>query len=660
MQCGSRGAGVGHGFRRAASKTIKDCLSMEEILGRIADIESQLSGLKELVKEESKSISNGAVQWNMPHASLEDSNNKDWIESLKRKDGPWIGKPLVVLSLFDGIGGIWVALSLLNIPYIGYSAEVNPYALQVLKNRHPIVQHLGDVRELKKEHIKEHVDLVVGGFPCQDLSWIGKKIGLHGERSKLFFELLRVLKLFKPTWFLAENVASMHWVDRDEISKHLGCLPIEIDSQELSANKRRRFYWTNIPHPRVMPKVGDQESTTLQHVLDNATALEQKLGCILGANPLGSHVQLQQVLKNDGSCLRHVSIREVEQALGFPDGYTDLQFIVKPELKTPAPVRRIRNLRDIDTVMTNLCKSPELTKKGQTSIRWCLVGNSFSVRVIAYLLSPLLDKSTCQRTKSLHLPEKIAEEDCSAMDVGEVWALYNMQQLPNWYAVVQKRSGDRFSPLQKGSKKSPLRIEVTFLEMTSQYASGEVDKWNPRRGAGLYQIGTTTDIQESWLSFSHRTTGFIKIKNGYFFYPRKGEVWALYQLEERSCPWFVLVTESKIDRKKVEIGKPGQEGFKAWCRILQLTVQTDVFRVTGKEVVYSDLRQFAFMVPYFYKNEASLLKLEFSNKGRRLLSGRKRKRHTGYGEVNELDEEDSFEEDEMEEDARLSDVLESI
>lgn len=641
---------------------------MDAILRKIADIESQLLSLKELVKEEANwSVISKAVQVETPQASYEAPACEDWVEVLKGKVGIWTSRPLVVLSLFDGIGGIWIALSLLGIPYIGYSAEVNPYAIKVLKSRHPNVQHMGDVRGLKKEHIKDQVDLVVGGFPCQDLSWLGKKIGLHGERSKLFFELLRVLKLFEPKWFLAENVASMHWVDRDEISKHIGLLPIEIDSQELSATKRRRYYWTNIPHPRVMPNVVNHKSTTLQHVLENATALEEKLGCVVGQNPLGSHVMLQQVLKNDGKSVRNVNVYEVEKALGFPVGYTDVQFDVeldvKPELTTPGAGRgrtRKEGTRSNGCIKQNMDKTSELSKKGQSKVRWQLLGNSFSVRVIAYLLSPLLDKANWHTAKAIVLPQNIAEEQCSAMEVGEVWALYNMQQLPNWYAVIQERSGDRFSPLHRGNKKSPLHIEVKFLELTGQYSSGEVDKWNPRRGAGLYQIGTTTDIQECWLSFSHRVTGFVKTRNGYFFYPKEGEVWALYQREERSHPWFVLVTESKLDESRLEAAKPGQEGFRARCRILQLTVQTDVFRVTEKEVVYSDILQFSFMVPYYTRNEAGLLKLEFSNKGRKLLSGRKRRGRRKHDDVEDSEEEDFCEDEDDLEEAKVRDLLECI
>ncbi|KAH7423821.1 hypothetical protein KP509_12G075700 [Ceratopteris richardii] len=633
---------------------------MEVILKKIADIEYQLSTLKDLIKDKALLSATASIPKGKKTCGQKSSGYEDWIEVLKRERGAWTSKPLVVLSLFDGIGGIWVALKLLGIPYIGYSAEVNPFAIKVLESRHPNVQHLGDVRGIHRGNISEEIDLVVGGFPCQDLSCLGKKAGLHGDRSKLFFEFLRILKVFKPKWFLAENVASMHWIDREEISKHIGVLPIEIDSQELSATKRKRYYWTNIPHPERIPNVMKHDSTRLQHVLENATALEEKLGCIVGQNPLGSHVTLQQVLKTDGKSVRSVNVKEVEKALGFPAGYTDVRFMGNEEQK-PEPKQevqqelnqealryggrlRTRNeeIQSSNAIAKDGDQISELTRKGQTKVRWQLLGNSFSVRVIAYLLSPLLDLATRLTPSSIVLSKNIAEEKCSVMDVGEVWALYNMQQLPNWYAIIEKRSGDRFSPVQKGDKRLPLLIEVKFLELSTQYSSGEIDKWNPQRGAGSYHLGRTTDRQECWLSFSHRVTGFVKTRAGYFIYPVKGQVWALYQREERSSPWFVLVIESSIDHSKIESARPGQEGFKARCKILQLTVQADVFRVMEKEVLYEDILQFSFMVPYCYKNEGGLLKLEFSYKGRKLLSGKKR-RHRG--EEMEGFEDDIYEEE---------------
>ena len=78
--------------------------------------------------------------------------------------------------------------------------------------------------------------------------------------------------------FLVENVASMSWIDRLEISKYLGERPLELDSIELTPTRRRRLYWTNIPHPPKLPRVRDHASTFVQSCLQNAVALEEKTG----------------------------------------------------------------------------------------------------------------------------------------------------------------------------------------------------------------------------------------------------------------------------------------------------------------------------------------------------------------------------------------------
>jgi DNA (cytosine-5)-methyltransferase 3A len=81
--------------------------------------------------------------------------------------------------------------------------------------------------------------------------------------------------------FLVENVASMTWIDREEISKYLRVQPLELDSIELTPSRRKRLYWTNIPHPARLPRVREHPSTFVQSCLHNAIALEEKTGVLL-------------------------------------------------------------------------------------------------------------------------------------------------------------------------------------------------------------------------------------------------------------------------------------------------------------------------------------------------------------------------------------------
>lgn len=252
----------------------------------------------------------------------------------RKKHGAWEGDPLVVLSLFDGLGAIWQALHNLGIPTIGYSSEVQADAIEVVKQRWPNVKHLGDIKSIEAKDILEKVDLVVGGFPCQDVSAMNRyRPGLHGPRSSLFFELLRIIQVFEPKWFLVENVKSMLWVDREEVTKYLGGRAIEIDSQELTPQSRKRYFWSNIPLPSPLPSLRDHPSTQLQHVLEDAVALDRKCRCILLTNFRLQNSSVNAVLCKKTEEKRCLKIGEIEQIFGLPRGYTNVHFPPKSREK---------------------------------------------------------------------------------------------------------------------------------------------------------------------------------------------------------------------------------------------------------------------------------------------------------------------------------------
>lgn len=91
---------------------------------------------------------------------------------------------------------------------------------------------------------------MIGGSPCQGFSFAGKQLNFADPRSRLFFEFVRALKEVKPKYFLLENV-KMKKEFQDIISQQLGVEPIEINSALVSAQNRKRLYWTNIPNVTV-------------------------------------------------------------------------------------------------------------------------------------------------------------------------------------------------------------------------------------------------------------------------------------------------------------------------------------------------------------------------------------------------------------------------
>ena len=151
---------------------------------------------------------------------------------------------LKVVSLFDGISCGRVALERqgFNVDY--YASEIDKHAIAV-SDKNYFSTRLGDVRSVG---YIPNVDLLIGGSPCQDLSIAkhGRK-GLDGDRSGLFWEYLRILKLLNPRYFILENVNSMPKADRDIITREMGVEPIMIDAALVSAQSRKRLFWTNIP-----------------------------------------------------------------------------------------------------------------------------------------------------------------------------------------------------------------------------------------------------------------------------------------------------------------------------------------------------------------------------------------------------------------------------
>lgn len=152
-----------------------------------------------------------------------------------------------VLSLFDGMSCGQLALKKAGISYDNYYAsEIDEYAMTIAQINFPKTIQVGNVIDLNAKKLPK-IDLLIGGSPCQGFSMAGKQLNFKDERSKLFFEFVRLLNELKPKYFLLENV-KMKKDYRDIISSYLGVEYVEIDSSLLSAQNRKRLYWTNIPN----------------------------------------------------------------------------------------------------------------------------------------------------------------------------------------------------------------------------------------------------------------------------------------------------------------------------------------------------------------------------------------------------------------------------
>ena len=163
-----------------------------------------------------------------------------------------MSKGINVLSVFDGMSCGQIALDRLGIKVDNYFAcEIDKWAMKVTQTNYPNTQQLGDVTKLQgADIILPKIDLFIGGSPCQGFSFAGKQLNFEDPRSRLFFEFVRILEELRienpDVKFLLENVR-MKKEYQQIITKYLGVEPIEINSALVSAQNRKRLYWTNIP-----------------------------------------------------------------------------------------------------------------------------------------------------------------------------------------------------------------------------------------------------------------------------------------------------------------------------------------------------------------------------------------------------------------------------
>jgi len=207
-----------------------------------------------------------------------------------------------VLSLFDGMSCGQIALNRLGIKYDKYFAsEVDKFAMDVTMHNYPDTIQLGDVTQVFAKDLPQ-IDLLIGGSPCQGFSFAGKQLNFKDPRSKLFFEFVRLLRECKPKYFLLENVKMKREYEY-AITKLLGVSCARINSNLVSAQNRRRLYWTNIP--------GDGDyviGSFIEQPEDKGILLRD----ILEGNLFEEPVVLTEVRSDEGKQLR----REA-QAKGF-------------------------------------------------------------------------------------------------------------------------------------------------------------------------------------------------------------------------------------------------------------------------------------------------------------------------------------------------------
>jgi DNA (cytosine-5)-methyltransferase 1 len=154
---------------------------------------------------------------------------------------------MVVLDLFSGIGGFSLGLERAGMRTAAF-CEIDPKARLVLRKHWPDVPIFEDVAALTAADMPEKIDVICGGFPCQDISLAGKGAGLAGERSGLWFQFHRLISEIRPSWVIIENVSALRSRGLDVILGGLAALGYDaewhcIPAAAVGAPHRRDRVW---------------------------------------------------------------------------------------------------------------------------------------------------------------------------------------------------------------------------------------------------------------------------------------------------------------------------------------------------------------------------------------------------------------------------------
>lgn len=222
------------------------------------------------------------------------------------------------LSLFSGIGGIDVALAEWVRP-VAY-CEIEPYAAGVLFSRMdagvlPAAPIWPDVRTLSKS-ILPHVDIVYGGFPCQDISCAGRGAGLAGKRSGLFFEILRLVDELKPQFIFLENVPAILTRGGLEATGEIArrgydCRWTIVSAAEVGAPHLRKRWWLLAHSMRLNERRPQNETDAVR------TRRPARMGAENGS--VGFDEREPSEALADTESVRRERAGEARNGIGFPE-----------------------------------------------------------------------------------------------------------------------------------------------------------------------------------------------------------------------------------------------------------------------------------------------------------------------------------------------------
>ena len=319
-----------------------------------------------------------------------------------------MAKKINVLSLFDGMSCGQIALKELGIiPNIYYASEIDKHAIAQTQLNFPNTIQLGSVVDVDVTKL-EHIDLILGGSPCQSFSFAGKRKGISTKReieitrieqylelkeqgfefegqSYLFWEYMRILtdiRKYNPdVKFLLENVEMGAKWER-VLSQAIGVYGVHINSALVSAQSRKRIYWTNIRTKQVglfgelhsdIPQPNDRGIVVkdiLENEVDNKYYLSEKMIKTLSIRPDGYQNLKPKELGEKASTI----VASMHKMHSLDNYIIQLNQSIESGGKQPYQQNRVYNSNGIAPALCAnkadlIIKIPEATTKGYVEIK---------------------------------------------------------------------------------------------------------------------------------------------------------------------------------------------------------------------------------------------------------------------------------------------------
>ena len=272
---------------------------------------------------------------------------------------------LNVLSLFDGMSCGRIALERAGFEVENYFAsEIDEAAIVVAKHNYPGTKHVGDVTLLTSSSLPK-IDLLIGGSPCQSISNLGDGTGLDGK-SNLFFHYLRLLKETQPKYFLLENVVGNKKAIA-QITDLMQVEPVLFNSNLVSAQNRKRLYWTNIKFD-----LPEDKKIYLKDVLDEQPS----------SSSIVTAGRLKWLLSDKGRATlqKKYAALDPEKAnclTARSDASWNCNYVTRNGVITKLSCEEYEKLQTVPIGYTSIAKSSE---------RYKMLGNGWTVDVIAHIL----------------------------------------------------------------------------------------------------------------------------------------------------------------------------------------------------------------------------------------------------------------------------------